>query len=737
MKKGWNSFFYFTLAQILFAGSCSYLPVQQTGLPAQATAEEEPDVAVRASTGLQQEESTAAIQTAAPRYGQQQILEMGTGEFIARPEQASRELIETDEGDITLNFQDTDLREFIKVILGDVLGSNYVIDPKVGGRVTIETSVPVNKEELLPLFEDILGMNGAAMVKSGGIFQILPKNQAVRGKLAPSVIEQPGEDGYNVRIIPLTYVAAQEMQKILEPFLSEGGNLRIDIKRNLVIVTGTRQELDLIQETISIFDVDWMRGMSMGLYPLTYVDPKTLKTELDSIIGAVEGEGNQELLGGLVRSVPIERLNSILLISSTPTALREVEIWIHRLDKPGEHVGKRLYVYNVQNAKAIELAEILGHIFGGTGSSGSPNAATSPRAPELAPGLTPVEISSDAPATATTPETTASTPGSRGVGEAGVALPTGDSIEIIADDVRNALVVLASPQEYKMVEAAIKKLDVVPLQVLIEASILEVTLRDELSYGVEWFFKHGIDSEKVKGGRGALDLGEGNTLAAPVPSFAYTIVSSAEEVRFAISALENESVLNVLSSPSLMVLDNQTAVINVGDEIPVPTRQSVSNLDPNAPTVNEIQFRQTGVTLTVTPRVNSSGLVTMEIKQEVSNAVSTTTSTLDAPTIQNRLIESVVAINSGETIVLGGLIQDTDTDSESGVPVLRKIPLLGKLFSQTNDERLRTELLVLITPRVVGNRNDARNITDEFRRKLRGIPPLEMEQKINPEQAPS
>ena len=284
-----------------------------------------------------------------------------------------------------------------------------------------------------------------------------------------------------------------------------------------------------------------------------------------------------------------------------------------------------------------------------------------------------------------------------------------------------------------MVVAAIRKLDVVPLQVLIEASILEVTLNDDLNYGVEWFFKNRLDSSYT--GQGQLDLGDAG-IAALAPGFSYTIISSAANIRIALNALEEVSEVNVLSAPSLMVLANHTATINVGDEIPIPTRQSISNIDPAAPTVNEIQFRNTGVTLEVTPRVNNSGLVTMEIKQEVSQAIDTTTSNIDAPTIQQRQISTTVAINSGETIVLGGLIQDIQSNSDSGIPFLYKLPLIGKLFGQTSDSARRTELIILLTPRVVRNNNDARQITDEFRRKLRSLPPIKTEhQDSNIDQA--
>ena len=645
--------------------------------------------------------------TAAARRqaGQQRIIELGHGRFLARRD-APPVIAEAD-GDITLNFEDTDIREFVKIVLGDLLGRNYVLDPAVAGKVTLATAKPLHREHLPAILEDMLALNDAVLLRGEAVDKVLPKSRAARA--APTLAANRARDGYGVRIIPLEFVAAQEMRNILEAFVADSGGLRIDKKRNLLIVSGTRQEIELAQETVDLFDVDWLRGMSMGLYPLDFVAPATLKAELDSILGAMGGAEDAAPLGGLAHVIAIERLHSMLLISSTPAALREAEIWIHRLDQPGDHAGKRLYVYHAQNAKATELSEILNHIFGGGGGEQA-------RPAELAPGLAAAEIgASDA---AHDGDPAAKTPAAAD----SIALPGGGDIDIIADDTRNALVVMATPREYKMVEQAIKKLDITPLQVLIEASIIEVTLNGELRYGVEWFFKNRVRRGNITDGRGRLDTGAPG-IAALAPGFSYTILDNADQVRVALNALQEESELNVLSSPSLMVLDNQTALINVGDEIPVPTRQSISNLDPDSPTVNEIQFRQTGVTLTVTPRVNNGGLVTMEIRQEVSSAVNTTSSSIDAPTIQQRQVESTVAIHSGDTIVLGGLIQDTQLVSDSGVPLLKNIPLLGKLFSYSNKEQRRTELLVLLTPRVVVNRREARDITEEFKRKLSGLEP--------------
>ena len=662
----------------------------------------------------------------------EEIVERGSGRFVAARE--ARSVSTTEGGDINLRFDETDIRQFIEVVLGDILGVNYVLDSAVTGTITMHTSEPIAAAQVLPLFEEALALNDAALVRNGALYQVVPRAAAARRDLAPATIGRADTPGFTTQVIPLQFVAALEMQKILEPLVPDAGAIRIDIPRNLVIVSGTAAEVRTVRETIEIFDVDWLRGMSMGLFPLDYVDPRTLETELEEVLAATAGRSSEDVLGGIVRLVPLERLTSLLVVSSTPAALREVELWIRRLDQAGESAGRRLYVHPVQNAKATELADILGNIFGSRsstrpgGDTSSAGAARRDAAGTLAPGLVPTRLGSDpgARVPSTPPPATAgaTTPlaAGREVVE-GLAVTGNEQIEIIADDVRNALVILASPQDYRMVESALRRLDVVPLQVLIEARILEVSLRDNLSYGVEWFFRNSVD-HGAKTGVGTLDLGSPG-ITALAPGFSYTVLDDANQVRLALNLLASESEVNVLSSPSLMVLDNQTATINVGDEIPVPARQSISNVDPTAPTVNEISFRQTGVTLSVTPRVNSSGLVTMEIKQEVSNAVTTTTSDIDAPTIQQRQIESVVAINSGDTIVLGGLMQDQRGVTESGVPVLHRIPVLGKLFGRTANEKARTELLVLITPRVIRDRDDARRITEEFRRKLPQLESLE------------
>lgn len=628
-------------------------------------------------------------------------LELGSGQFVGQGRGPFSRPMTGNGQDVTLNFQGVGVQEVVKAVLGDLLQRNYVIDPDVAGPVTIQTARPLARTDLLPVLESILAMHGAVLQERGGTLHVLARERALGG--APARLTSPAA-GLGVRIVPLQHIAAEEMQKILQPLLPDRSLVHVDRKRNLLLLSGTAEELHQLLDTVQIFDVDWMRGMSVGLFPLKHVDPATLLGELEAALDGSDGE----LLSGIVRTIPIDRMNAVLAVSSRPNALHHLQAWIDRLDRISDRGGRRLYVYRLQNAKAVDVARILSKVYGA-----DTTAAPMRDRPRITSAAQPVLM--EAPRETLPPgEAAGILATSIPAGIAGQPFP-GDAgvIRIIADESRNALVIHANAQEYEMIEDAVRKLDTEPMQVLIEASIVEVSLTDALEYGLEWFFKNNFGSKQ---GRGLLDLGGG--LNPLIPGFSYALVDNANQVRLILNALAEESRINVLSSPSLMVLDNQTATINVGDEIPIPTRQAVSVIDPDAPTVNEIQYRNTGVILEVTPRVNAGGLVTMDIRQEVSDAVQTQSSTLNAPTIQQREIRSSVAVHSGETIALGGLIRDSRTLSETGIPVLHRIPVLGKLFGQTTDTGRRTELLVLITPRAVSSRNEARGVTEEFRRKL-------------------
>ncbi len=653
-----------------------------------------------------------------------QFYQPGTGIFVGQPQSQSPATIQGG-GNITLNFENTNLREVVKVILGDLLNANYSIDPGVQGAVTLQTSEPLSRKDLIPTLELLLRMNGAALVPQIGLYNVVPRDSAMRGMLAPQLGNsgQALPRGYSVRIVPLTYIAAGEMQKILEPFAAAGNLVRVDTVRNLLILAGGGPELARLLETVRIFDVDWLKGMSIALFTPDFVDAETLSTELQ----AVFGEGGDSPLAGVIKFVTLERLNALLVITPRPQYLEKVADWVERLDRDSGGVGQRLFVYRVQNGKAADLATVLTEVFQRDAGS----AVVPP--PELAPGLEALEIAAPPPpdedqeAAPGAAQRLLATPAAFRpeslVGGEGVAISSGGEIRIIADEINNALVILATAQQYKQVEAALRRLDVLPQQVLIEATIAEITLKGDLKYGMEWFFTNRLGD---KTGEGLLDLGVTGTGIGPViPGFSYSIVDKAGAVRAVLNALAEDSRLNVISSPSLMVLNNQTAHIDVGDEVPVVTQQQQSTVGTSSPIVNNIEYRNTGVLLSVTPRVNAGGMVVMDVEQEVSQVVSESTDTTTlTPTISKRSITTSVAVQSGQTVVLGGLIREQKVVSRSGIPGLYNLPIIGPLFGVTIDEQVRTELVVLITPRAVRNPAEAAQVTEEFRNKMESLRPL-------------
>ena len=626
----------------------------------------------------------------------------GSGKFLNQRGSGLRPVWTSAEGEVTLGFVDTEVREAVRAVLSDILQENYVVDPNVQGTITLRTARPVPISALVPTLQAALRMIGATMIREGDLYKVVPVEQAPRGA-APLAerLRFPQGPGYGVQVIPLQHIAAAEMAKILEPVVPAGSILRIDEARNLLLLGGTADEQENALEFVELFDVDWLSGMSFALVPLEFADPNQIVRELEVVFGD-QAEGP---LAGVVRFVPIARLNSLLVISNRPQYLASAESWIERLDLGSESATPRLFVYYVQHRQVAELSQVLNEIFAPS-TSALPGLGSEP-APLAPPRLPEDDEDED--------ERPRPAPAALTLGD-GFAYARESEIRIIPDEIYNALVILATPKDYKLVQAALEKLDIVPLQVLIEATIAEVVLNDELRYGLQWFFDTG-DSEFSFSSAAAGG-------ASPIfPGFNY-VFQSTQDVRIVLDALDEVSDVKVISSPQLLVQDNQEARLQVGDQVPVQTSAATSVTDGDAPIVNEIEFRDTGVILGVTPHVNASGLVSMDIVQEVSDVVETTTSEINSPTIQQRKIESTVAIQSGQTVALGGLIRDSQSEGRSGLPVLSRIPILGNLFGATSIDNERTELLVLITPRVIRNSNEAQEVTEELRRRLRKVIPL-------------
>lgn len=680
----------------------------------------------------------------------------GTGRFLDRDRGHAR--IEESEGGYSLNFAGADIRKVADSVLGETLGLSYAIDEGLEGTVTARSAKPLPREAVLPALEDILAMNGAALVRSDGMYRIVPMEKA-QGATPIIVGQEARQQGFGLHVIPLSFASADALQQMLEPFVVPGRGLVADPARNLLLFRGPGNEARDLVAMVDLFDVDWMDGMSFAILPLASASAADVIRELEAVFGldGDKGAGMQ----GVIRFLPIERMNAVLAISEQPSYLTKARDWAERLDRGGGSADLRqLYVVHLKNARASEIAEVMGELFDvrTVGSSSSDGFG------ELAPGRTAGRLSGSSGATdgglstagesganagpasgpaggsqlfssasrgATAPRSSGG--GGRGAGSEvdmfGNRAGEGSGPRIIADERNDAMLVLATAQEYRMIEATIKRLDVVPLQVLIEATIAEVTLNDMLRFGVRWFFD--VSGSDNTNSITFSDV-ETGAVSATFPGFSYLFQGS--DARIALNALSEITDVTVVSSPQLMVLDNRTARLQVGDQVPVPTRQAVSVIDPNAPIVNSIEFQDTGVILEVTPHVNASGLVVLDVQQEVSDVVATTSSGIDAPTIQQRAISSTVAVQTGDTIALGGLIRDRTNIGNVGVPFLMNIPLLGNLFKEKRIENQRTELLVLLTPKVVRDRAESRAVTEELRRRLQGLKRLRENFGLPPEE---
>lgn len=649
----------------------------------------------------------------------------GTDQFVPNKPEQHRKTSAVGERTFSLNFDEADLGEVAKVILSDILGQNYVLSPKVAGKVTLQTTDPLSKDELIPTLEMLLRMNNAVLIKDASIYHIEPDSEALYSSnfAAPGTA---GRTGYQVRVIPIRNVAVQDIVDVIKPLVQEKTILNVDSTRNILVASGTPDELGRVLDMISTFDVDVLKGRSFALFPLTHVDADTVIKELEEVFDSKAKEGESEFF----RFIAIDRMNSVMAITHQARYLRDIESWITRLDRANTATGGGVNVYKVQHVDAMELADTLNDIFG-SGQRSSKSA-------KLAPGKKSTTISNKQTSnkTDTTGTKTGQKTGATGINSnnqnsnlSSGSTATGDAkvanvgeVKIIADSANNSLVIVATAQEFGVILPIIRQLDVMPLQVLIDATIAEVTLTDELAYGIKWYLNSGNTTATSNLLNAKLtDIASSAALATATGGL--TLLQDSGSVKALLSAEATNNNVNVISSPSLMVLNNQEANIQVGDEVPIRTSESTNtNGSVNPIQTSSIEQRKTGVKLTVKPRVNANGLVIMDIEQSVENVKDTGSgSNIDSPTIATREITSTVAVQSGETIVLGGLIKDDITDNKSGIPFLYELPLIGPLFGSTNKKNNKTELVVLITPRVVGTRQDARLITDEFKRKLTGI----------------
>ena len=637
-------------------------------------------------------------------------------------------------GEATFNFEGESLHAVVKAILGDMLGQNYTIAPNVQGTVTYATPKPVSAAQALSVLEMILGWNNARMIYGDGRYSIVPADQALgTGVIAPRTGNPEGARGFESRVVPLRYISAVEMEKLLKPYARPNAIVTVDPGRNLLTIAGTRAELENYLRTIAIFDVDWMSSMSVGVFPLQSSKANKVVQDLEKVFG----EQSKSPVAGMFRFMPLDGANAVLAITSQADYLDDIEQWIERIDGAGE--GVRLYSYELKYVTAKDLAVRLSEVFGGGsgrggGSGGDGNYSLIPGAQVSMIGGSDggKDGGSDLGSSGG-----GSGSGSGGLGGGSLSLgPSqggsgsvtlevgGDKVAISAIEENNTLLVRSTASAWRSILDVIEKLDVLPLQVHIEAQVVQVDLTGDLSYGVNWFFERAVTDNGLPD---AVGLDTWSTLAGSVrpaggtnPGLAWTFLG--RNAAAVISALDAVSDVKLLQTPSIMVRNNQEATLNVGDRIPITTVSINPILGSNNST-SSVQYLDTGTILKVRPRVTKDGTVFVEIVQEVSAPKGEPDDNGNVRISTNRMKTSAV-IQSGDTVLLAGLITDSDSKGSSGFPGLSRLPVVGGLFGRQTTSNRRSEIIVLITPTLVENPRAARDLTDEYSRRFRALQPL-------------
>ncbi|OOW66031.1 type II secretion system protein GspD [Xanthomonas campestris pv. leeana] len=666
-------------------------------------------------------------------------------------------------GSATFNFEGESVQAVVKAILGDMLGQNYVIAPGVQGTVTLATPNPVSPAQALNLLEMVLGWNNARMVFSGGRYNIVPADQALAGTVAPSTASPSAARGFEVRVVPLKFISASEMKKVLEPYARPNAIVGTDPARNVITLGGTRAELENYLRTVQIFDVDWLSGMSVGVFPIQSGKAEKVSADLEKVFG----EQSKTPSAGMFRFMPLENANAVLVITPQPRYLDQIQQWLDRIDSAGG--GVRLFSYELKYIKAKDLADRLSEVFGGRGNGGSSG-------PSLVPGGVVSMLGNNSGATnrdeslgsssgttggeiggtsngSSQSDTVGSFGGSSGNGSGMLQLQPstnqngsvtleveGGKVGVSAVAETNTLLVRASAQAWGSIRDVIERLDVMPMQVHIEAQIAEVTLTGQLEYGVNWYFENAVNAPVNADGTGGAGLpsAAGRSIWGDISGsvtnngVAWTFLG--KNAAAIISALDRVTNLRLLQTPSVFVRNNAEATLNVGSRIPINSTSINTGLGSDS-SFSSVQYIDTGVILKVRPRVTKDGMVFLDIVQEVSTpgarpaaCTSASTTTVNSAAcnvdINTRRVKTEAAVQNGDTIMLAGLIDDSTSDGSDGLPILSKLPVVGALFGRKTQNKNRREVIVLITPSIVRNPQEARKLTDEYGQKFNAMKPI-------------
>ncbi len=645
---------------------------------------------------------------------------------------------------VELAFDNADLYEVLDLTLYDLFGLSYMVDPTLKSTVSFHITGDFTRDQFINTFNQALQLNNLSIVRgSGNIYKILPRANSAGSANAPmSVADETGLVGDVTRLIRLRYVSAASAATNVTPFLSKGAPIVQDAVNNAILITDTAENISRAVAILGVIDIEYFADLSWQIFPVKEVDASIIATDLDSVLQAGGLFKRQGVAEGGFEIFPIKTMNAIMVVTRWPSILTLVQDWLSAMDRMTDS-ETNVFVYFVENGSALDISDVLQQVFlGKTGAARSSRSTagttgtgktsgtkskmgSSSSSGSSSGGLGALSSASSQQKTAQSQsKQTIVRPTATGGAKTGGDDDFAGTVEIIPDEANNAIVFKASNRDYKRVLTVLKQLDTQPRQVLINVLVAEITLSGSVSYGIEWFLNKNIGSLGGSSGdytaQGALDA-KGVTRGINTPlgaanGFFFTVYDPVDFLRGLVFALGSDSDVNILSSPNILALDNKEASIEVGTDVPTVTGTTTSTINTNSVT-NTVQYRKTGILLTVTPHINSSGLVKMELVQEVSD-VGEFNKDLNNYTFLTRIANTSLVVEDNQTVVMAGLMRTKKNNSQSGIPFLKDIPVLGYLFGGLTKANEKTELVMMITPHVIKNRSEADQITREFSQKV-------------------
>ena len=588
---------------------------------------------------------------------------------------------------IRVSAEDMPLLDFLHYVFGDLLAVNYVFDQTIDASaddlITLSVVEPISPRALYDLTNDLLTDRGLQIKHGSDAFYLFRPDPASKEK---NIVIGVGGEPHHVpntsqpilQVVPLKYGAKIGLERNLKTF--GAGKIIVDYDQDVVFIQGSRADVLQALELIQMFDTPSTRSQHIGLVELTYISPDEFSKQVgillenEGVMSAVDKPNQRSLV-----MVPLEQLGGLAVFATSEVLIDRVNYWSILLDVPGQGSNEQYFLYHPKYARAIDLGESVGALLGSGGGVSAGQNTTSTSA-----GLT----TGNAPASERT------------------AVLSTDKIKMVVDERANALVFYTSGSEYQALMPLLAKLDTLPKQVSLDITIAEVTLQDEFKFGVEWALSRSEVTLTTQGAFGASAVG------------GLGLIVDGLEGPLTANFLNTNNLVKVLSNPTIMVRDGVQATINVGSDISVVGATTQDPINGERQTTTS-EYRKTGVDVTVTPTVNAQGIVVMLVSMTISNSVPSSTGASGNPDIFERLIETEVVAQSGQTIMLGGLISENYSSGGSGAPGLASIPLLGNLFKSKSDGTDRTELIMLITPQVQDSVDRWDTVKDDFQRGLK------------------